>query len=307
MPDITDERNRPIAVMVNRSIKGKMPAQATRQQWAAYHAAFRYENTTARGLAVEVYRGFSFCPVYTGSRKQTNFVEAWHIGFDFDHAGLETVCKNPMADTFASFAYSTPSSTIDNPRCRVVFVFDAPITTPELYRNLHQAMAWRFALDGLQTDPSCKDVLRIFYGSPQCGLWPNWSILPLLSCFEIIEQWKEAIPSDSELQSVVVATPREGTLSDKFLQAAAEMLLKQVSSAPDGEKHYTLRRIAYTFGGYVAQGYYNEADAISWLETAILDHAADKKAAKRTIRECLAAGKGKPLPFERKITLEPII
>lgn len=295
----------PVSVMINRSVVGKLtmppdtPDAERLARWAEYHRHFRPFHTTARGLAAEVYRGFAFCPVYTGRRLQTNFTEAWHIAFDLDTAGLEQVRALTWVDFFTSFAYSTPSSTPEAPRSRCVFIFDKPVTDPERYRTIYKAIAWRFTVDGFPTDPSCKDVLRLFFGSPRCALWPNWSVLGMATCDELIEQWREAIPAKNEFKAAPVKRPAAANqLPARFLEVASDKLLEHVRQAPDGQKHYTLRKIAYVFGGYVAGGYYDRDTAIEWLEQAIHPRARDKALASRTIRECLIAGMGEPLQFE---------
>lgn len=183
--------SRQIEIMINRMVKGKAPADCN---WGRYHAGFKLEQLTPYQLAANVYRGYAFCPVYEGSRKQTNFSRAWHVAFDFDDASLEMVSELPWVGWFASFGYTTPSHTEDQPKCRVVFVFDEPIRETVRYRDLYHALAWRFHLDGIETDPACKDVLRLYYGSPGCEVWTNWSVLPADPQDAFIRQWREAVP-----------------------------------------------------------------------------------------------------------------
>lgn len=180
-----------IEAMVNRSSRGKAGPGT---DWAKFHAAFRLERLTPYGLAIAVYRGHAFCPVYEGARKQVNFRRAWHVAFDFDGAALERVAALDWVYYFASFGYTTPSHTAEHPKCRVVFVFDQPITETVRYRDLYHALAWRFQTDGIETDPACKDVLRLYYGSPDCQVWGNWSVLAGPSQDELIRQWREAVP-----------------------------------------------------------------------------------------------------------------
>lgn len=292
--DFKDEHQ--ISVMLNRTIKGKVPPG---YNWARYHAGFVQETMSPYALAANVYRGWAFCPVYEGARKQTNYREAWHIGFDFDAASLEQVSALGWVREYASFGYTTPSHTIENPKCRVVFIFDEPITDSARYRELSQALAWRFGQDGIVTDPACKDVLRLYFGSPKCEGWWNWQAFPLSAHLAFLRDWMNNKPKPVETKQTIVVAPAE-SLSSKFLEVAATKLLSHVESAPDGQKHHILCKIAYVFGGYVASGYYAENDVITWLEDAIHPRAADKNKATNTIMDCVAAGKEKPLCFEAR-------
>ena len=287
-----------ITVMVNRTVKGKVPEG---YNWGRYHAGFKREQMSPYHLAADAYRGWAFCPAYEGTRKQTNFTEAWHIGFDFDSSSLEQVKAIPWVDWFASFGYTTPSHTPENPKCRVVFVFDEPITDAGQYRDLYHALAWRFQIDGIATDPACKDVLRLYFGSPGCEVWTNWSVLAKASQAELIRQWRDVVPAQNEYKPKPVKAAPVESLSARFLEVAAGKLLARVRDCPDGEKHYTLRKISYVFGGYVAGGYYTESDAIGWLEDAIHPRAANKQLASKTIIDCLTAGKGEPLGFAERL------
>jgi hypothetical protein len=144
----------PISVMINRSIKGKMPSGATPADWQQYNAAWRLSDTTPYGLAGEVWRGYSFVSVFNRRRKKENFVKAHHIAFDFDSgdSSLDALSQHEFINIFASFAYATPSSTPDNPRSRVVFIFDKPYADINEYETQYQALLWW--LD-LPADPSC--------------------------------------------------------------------------------------------------------------------------------------------------------
>ena len=293
-----------ITVMLNQTIKGKVPPGYS---WGRYHAGFKQTTMSPYDLAANVYRGWAFCPVYNGTRKQTNFSEAWHIAFDCDQSSLEAVQSLAWVDHFASFGYTTPSHTDDAPRCRVVFVFDQPITDGDAYRQLYFALAWRFQVDGIATDPACKDLLRVYFGSPHCAVWPNWSVLPGPAQAELIRQWRLSVPPEVKPQAQPVHIAPPDSLPPGLLQDKAHQLLQNLQQCPDGEKHYTLRKIAYTFGGYVASGYYAQSDVLGWLEDAILPRAADQQLAQRTAMECLIAGKSAPLAFEASPRRTPIL
>ncbi len=298
-----DFRNMPVGYMLNCSVAGKMPANATSAQWRHFHTSWQQVETSVIDLARNIYRGWSFCPLFNPPKRRENFVSASTIAFDFDHHGLESLRDTGLVYMNAAFVYATPSSTPDNPRCRAVFVFDEPVTDSAEFTDIYHALAWWFGGEGFTTDPACKDPLRLYYGSPRGAMWHNWSVLPRETCRVYVEQWRDAVPSANEYAPprVVNAAPAE-SLPARFLTTAAERLLENVRTAPDGEKHYTLRKIAYVFGGYVAGGYYSRSDAVQWLQDAIRPRAADMQLASRTIEDCLLAGMAEPLAFEARPT-----
>lgn len=294
---MTDLRDYPIEVMVNRYVKGKMPAKATKADWQKFNMAFHHEQTTARGLAIEIWRGWAFCPVFHQRRRKENFLGAWHIALDFDtmdeQSSIPYLREQPLINDFASFAYTTPSHTPQKPKARVVWIFDKPITDLEQYERLYRAMLHRLPW----ADHSTKDAARLFYGSPRCDVWDNWSILGLASADLLIEEWEAERPKP---KSTEVTPVEKKNLPPKFLKVAAENLLDNVRTAPDGEKHDMLNRIAYTFGGYVAGGYYDEPEVERWLQDAVhkMQNVRSVQAAYDTIKDGLRSGMSSPLYFE---------
>ena len=116
-------------VMGSSALVGKAPAGF---DWARYYRTFRRVVMSPRELAVHVWRGYAFTPVWEGSRREECFVSAGHLAFDFDK-GDETssldflMREGSFAWMFASFGYATPSSTPEAPRSRLVFVLEQPI------------------------------------------------------------------------------------------------------------------------------------------------------------------------------------
>lgn len=254
----------PISVMLNESIKGKMPSGATREDWQKYNSSFVYTPITPYGLASDIWRGYSFCPVFHRRRKKENFKAAHHIAFDFDRgdASLDALSNHEFINIFSSFAYSTPSSTPDNPRSRVVFIFDQPYTNIAEYEQLYQALLWSLELPA---DPSCKDALRLFYGSPGCKVWTNWSILPRKSADFVVAEWIAAHPAPVVKDTLIIPPADSGRLFGHVLSRLGE----RIAAAIPGERHKTVNTIAYTIGGYVAGGYISEGDAFAFVGNAI--------------------------------------
>lgn len=300
-----------IQIMLSRHLKGKAPPEWEPKDWKKFYRTFIPTNLTPYHFAAMIWQGYSFTPIYSnGRRKEENFCAAYHIAFDFDEDGAALdflMREGSTAWLFSSFAYSTPSSTADHPKSRVVFVFDEPITDSNLFRELYQALAWRFESEGSKTDPSCKDPLRLYFGSLGCEVSPNWSVLttvsndplrPSMLGFFINEyQIANPPPPPPPKNPSIVKTPA----SDSYIESRINKLLDNVINAPNGEKHNTLNRNAFVLGGLVAGGYLSRFDAVSKLENAIRTNgqAKDLNAAKTTIETAVSDGMAKPITIEQ--------
>ena len=299
-----------IEVMLSRQLTGKAPPEWESSDWKRFYKSFQRTAVSPRQLAAMIWQGFSFTPPYkNGRRKEENFIAAWHMAFDFDEEGASLdwlMREGSTAWMFASFAYSTPSSTKEHPKSRVVFVFDEPLGTAELTRKLYQALAWRFEQEGSKTDPSCKDPLRLYFGSKDCQVVPNWSILSTVSYDPLrpsmvdffINEYEAANPPPPPIENNTVKTL---PASDKYIEQRINKLLDNVVNAPDGEKHNTLNRNAFVMGGLVAGGHLSQFDAISKMENAIRSNgrAKDLSAAKTTIETAVRDGMAQPITIEQ--------
>jgi hypothetical protein len=253
-------------VMGSSALVGKAPAGF---DWARYYRTFRRQVMTPRELAVHVWRGYAFTPVWEGSRREECFVSAGHMAFDFDK-GDETssldflMREGSFAWMFASFGYATPSSTPASPRSRLVFVLEQPIFNAAEYRAAYMAVAWWLAGDGALTDPACKDPLRLYYGSKGGEVRPNWSVLGAATLDYVQEEYRKAFPPRRALQTplrVVDHAPARGLVEWK-----KRRIVEAVRGAAPGERHLTLLRRAREAGGYVASGVFEEGEIAAELE-----------------------------------------
>lgn len=287
-------------VMTSTALIGKAPKGFN---WAAYYATFSPVLLTPRELAVHIWRGYSFTPVWKESRREGNFVSAGHIAFDFDAgnqtSGLDYLMRDgTFAWMFASFGYSTPSSTPAAPRSRLVFILEYPIYSAQEYRDVYQAVAWYMALDGSHTDPACKDPLRLYYGSKDCAVKTNWSVLGKGAIDTALAEYRKENPIAEIKPAAFVAPvdPTPGMQNGKLRQ-----LGEKVRIAPINEGHATLLKMARLAGGYVASNSLNEADAINELTRAAMTRPdPDEKEIDRVIRDGIEYGKATPLRFEQK-------
>lgn len=290
------EHDHRFEVMTSTALRGKAPAQFN---WSAYYKTFERQIMTPRALAIHIYNGFAFTPVWHTARKEDNFISAGHLAFDFDTSDRASALDSLMAVgtfawLFASFGYTTPSHTAEAPRSRLVFVLEYPIYDAAEYRTAYQAIAWKIAQDGGRCDPACKDPLRLYYGSPQCTVLPNWSVLATAALRLALDEYKAAHP-------IVTAKPvlrqRVERPSDNAKAAKIDQIAQMVARAPQGERHNELLRKAHLLGGYVAGAGISEHDAITALMGATSGWGDDQER-ERIIRDGLNSGQARPVYFE---------
>lgn len=82
-------------------------------------------------------------------------------------------------------------------------------------------------------------------------------------------------------------------------RATLESACHDLSNAPEGAKHETINREAYSVGGLVSAGHIPQGEAIQALEGALRDLSArgtikDMRAAERTLRAAFQQGMGRP-------------
>ena len=96
--------------------------------------------------------------------------------------------------------------------------------------------------DGSVTDPSCKDALRLYYGSPRCRVKTNWSVLGKGTLDYVMGEYEKAFPPRRALQTplrVVDHAPARGLVEWK-----KRRIVEAVRGAAPGERHLTLLRRA---------------------------------------------------------------
>lgn len=286
-----------ISIMLSKSLVGKAPPTWEPSNWARYYKSFRLTNLTPRQLAAMVYSGYAFTPPYAnGRRKEENFTTAYHMAFDFDGEGAALdflMREGTFAWMFSSFAYSTPSSTAEHPKSRVVFVIPDGINDAASFRTLYQAIAKRFEEEGSYTDPSCKDPLRLYYGSYQCQMVGNWSAL-----FPPVMDWIVSEYPQETKQTVIDNTVITLPADDNTIDHRVSKEVDRIRTAVDGEKHNKRVKAAFTVGGYVGAGHLSMFDAESRLIPVARANSTTPDQAENDIRDCLARGAAMPLPIE---------
>lgn len=305
---------------VNRTIRGKLPKDATPGQWARYNDAFINVELTAAEIAAEIQAGYAIAAQHDGRRKRDNWRLAQHIGIDLDDGAMswDDIVNMPLVADHAAIIHTTASHRPDNPRYRVLFLLEDVITNPDGYTAVVGCMLRAFGT----ADPHCKDASRLFFGAPDCSLLlqpanvlTNEDVANLVTAYPA-DDWLDNPAEETPARSIGFRTsPRPATngngngaivlpadISPRRLEAHSEALLDKVRYAPDGAKWATLRDVSITFGGYVVGGYYSEDEARRWLRAAIETRRAtvdSMPAAYDTIDRGLTYGATMPLYYER--------
>lgn len=141
------------------------------------HYADGWENktTTIDALVSSILSGFAFAPQYEdGNRKGSKFICSNVIAADFDGTRtLDDIRNDPYVNAYASFIYTTPSHTAEQPRARAVFICDEPIT-----KAAHYADALLGLAEKLGSDLTANDGARCFFGSSNAEVWRYPNVLP---------------------------------------------------------------------------------------------------------------------------------
>lgn len=269
--------------------------------WNNFNGGFRNQEVSPEELMKLVANGYAFTTQHSNSwRHSRNFIQGQVLVLDMDDAklSLSQVAELPFFKRYASFTYTTPSHTEENPRLRVVFILDRPIRTASKYRELAESLLARFGI----TDQKVKDVARFFYGSVGCltHWWGNILTLEeaatelVLPERKLKEQARKAAEAAAAARIILPAN----NVSPKLLRAHSEKLLARIRTARPGDKHLARLNTAITFGGYIANGYYELAEVRAWLEAAVASNTTNLKAAMQTIDDGLEYGRNRPLHFE---------
>lgn len=103
-------------------------------------------------------------------------------------------------------------------------------------------------------------------------------------------------PEPAQPTPAVAYQPRQHAATG-YRHAALESACWEIANAPDGAKHETLNREAYSIGGLVLAGELGQAEALAALRDAleaIRSRCADFKAAERTLHKAFRDGMAKP-------------
>ena len=107
--------------------------------------------------------GYAFAPALNSDHRiQQTFVSHELALVDIDSGmTLEELQQFPFYQMYGSGYYTTPSHTDAEPRFRILYRLPVAITDPEIMRVIYEGL---LAVHG-EADISCKDPVRLFYGT----------------------------------------------------------------------------------------------------------------------------------------------
>jgi hypothetical protein len=117
----------------------------------------------------------------------------------------------------------------------------------------------------------------------------------------VVAEWTAQLPTVLDRPSFII--PSGGNIS-KVINS----ILDRIKSAPDGEKHTTLNRMAYVIGGYVGGGYLSQPEAVNLIRATVdaMPTVKDRQSAYTTAEIAVNDGTRSPLSLDRVLTLEEI-
>ena len=270
-----------------------------RMWWKLFNGGFTNHDYNIFEASRQIEIGHPFSSQHFSFRKKENFICGQHVAIDIDSGGseasLDSLAKNSLVKSSAALIYSTPSHKDDFPKSRIFFQLDRPIYQVEKYSLLLEAINIRSF--GKIADTKCHDPARFFFGSNGIVKFIG-GVLEVHKTYEdIIAPYCELKLAEQKKKAEILKNSRVVPPSDSpLLQAIRDRLINKIYEAGDGEKHFVIRDIGRTFGGYIAAGYYDEDDITNSLKEAISNReVSDLWAAYQTIEESIGYGKKDPI------------
>lgn len=153
-----------ITFSITIAINGVNKCNPATLQWNTAH------NWTVEKLFAHLTKGFCIAVgIFSGNppnRRKADFISSQVIGLDFDDLSPElsrALLANPFTQKFCAFTYSTASHTQNNPRLRLFFILDKPISSSQSYESAVRRVMHYYQL--FAPDIACKDAARFFYGN----------------------------------------------------------------------------------------------------------------------------------------------
>ena len=274
--------------LINKPIPAnKLPDVAHKVIWRRINGQFVNKRGRPETLARLIQQGHAYTSVHRRYRHERNFVKGQVLSLDFDHDGdFNTLIEDSFISQYASFIYSTPSSTPADPRSRVVFVLPQAINSRTLFGAMQTALVRKYK----QADRSCKDPVRLFFGSKDCEIKFISNTLPL----ELIKEMAEEVLVEEVNKPHVVVCP----ISNNTLKTQLEYQLQKIQTAPSGAKHSTRLKVGTLVGGFVAAGYLDYNEAASYLLSAAMSNTSAPSLAQQDVLDGLNYGLSSPVSIE---------
>lgn len=143
-----------------------------RKKYKGINSGYFPTTFTASGLIEKLKKGHAITTGFYGKVDNYGFPKTdtahWKSSriliVDCDNRSLIDLNKDPFVKQYALCIYATPSSTLENPRSRAIFLLDTPITDPEQYKELSTTLAL-YTLSHLDPDPNATKLTQRVYGA----------------------------------------------------------------------------------------------------------------------------------------------
>lgn len=207
-------------------------------------AAFTTVDWTPDQIADHLAAGKAICVAALDGnwRGQAQFISSQLMGVDFDHGpDVETLVTDPFIKAYAFYVYPTPSHTPDKPRSRALFALDTPVTDYDHYRVLMARLLEKLGV--FEADPSCKDPVRIFYGSDVEGRRGRSAgkVLPLAVLEALPKTADETLREQRAKEPPPPFQPadsREGKRAQAYSEAARNRIISDaLANNSEGYRH----------------------------------------------------------------------
>lgn len=159
------------------ALTGKLPQGDGR--WARFNDGFVNQELETVEIANAIYSGRAYTAWHNGRRKDENFICAQHIAVDMEthdkYSSVEYLASIDFVRAYGGLIHTTPSHKPDDPRSRVIFFLDKPISDGAAYE-----VAARFIYSIFPgADIACIDSSRFFYGALNCQIEWIDNVLPV--------------------------------------------------------------------------------------------------------------------------------
>lgn len=289
-------------ISFNLSYTQKLPEMDS--AWSDFNGTFQNFELDSGDIIELIKRGHPYTTHHHTYRQKENFVCGQHLSLDFDTEDINSTFFGILRDQFISqyayALYTTPSHTPDTPRSRVLFLLDRSVYEQDRYKLLAEGLVHKYQT----ADTKCKDVCRFFWGSGTGGeMKVIGNILPTslayLKIGQPYQRWKDAHAPKPNPNAIII-TPQQANGSASKLK---DSLLQNLYNCPRGQRHDTLLRIGFVFGGYIEAGYFHQDSIEREMYNAIAanyGNSLDTRDTERTIKESIHDGKSSPLYLEER-------
>lgn len=228
-------------------------------------------------------------------RNRDNFIQSELIGIDFDDNHYNDIAALPFFRQYGWFIHTTPSHTIENPRCRAIFRLETPIKDPIKYTKtvlaVHEAI-------GAEADSKCSDPARLFFGSREAIIVMNNKKLPLGAI---------TLPDDNIKERPAFTFKFNAEQAEQYsayVKAAFKREVEDYASTIQGNRHDRLLQAAIKIGSILKSPWSPSWLTPSMVESALINASQrngywdddGEYIVKRTIQDGILYAEPRPVP-----------